>query len=52
MIAETDRHVGHADIVRELIDGKGGPDQDSVDESTWKEYVAQVRAAADSFAAS
>jgi Protein of unknown function (DUF664) len=52
VVAETAQHAGHADIVRELIDGKGGPDQDSVDESTWKEYVAQVRAAADSFAAS
>ena len=25
MIAETDRHAGHADIVRELIDGAVGP---------------------------
>ena len=24
MIAETDRHAGHADIVRELIDGSAG----------------------------
>ncbi len=24
MIAETDRHAGHADIVRELIDGAAG----------------------------
>lgn len=24
VIAETDRHVGHADIVRELIDGAAG----------------------------
>jgi hypothetical protein len=27
MIAETDRHAGHADIVRELIDGAAGCDQ-------------------------
>jgi hypothetical protein len=50
MVAETAQHAGHADIVRELIDGKGGPDQDSVDESAWREYVSQVQAAADAFA--
>lgn len=33
MVAETAQHAGHADIVRELIDGKGGPDQDAFDES-------------------
>jgi hypothetical protein len=49
MVAETAQHAGHADIVRELIDGKGGPDQDSVDEATWQEYVGRVRAAADAF---
>jgi hypothetical protein len=49
MVAETAQHAGHADIVRELIDGKGGPDQDSVDEATWREYVGQVTAAADAF---
>jgi hypothetical protein len=47
MIAETAQHAGHADIVRELIDGKGGPDQDAVDELTWREFVAQVQRAAD-----
>jgi hypothetical protein len=52
MVAETAQHAGHADIVRELIDGTGGPDQDSVDEATWREYVAQVRAAADAFGGS
>lgn len=51
MVAETAQHAGHADIVRELIDGKGGPDQDSIDEPTWREYIAQVQAAADTFAA-
>jgi hypothetical protein len=49
MVAETAQHAGHADIIRELIDGKGGPDQDSIDESTWREYTAQVQAAADAF---
>lgn len=51
MVAETAQHAGHADIIRELIDGKGGPDQDSIDEATWREYVAQVQSAADAFAA-
>jgi Protein of unknown function (DUF664) len=49
MVGETAQHAGHADIVRELIDGKGGPDQDSIDEATWREYVARVQAAADAF---
>jgi hypothetical protein len=51
MVAETAQHAGHADIVRELIDGKGGPDQDSFDEAAWRKYIAQVQAAADAFAA-
>jgi hypothetical protein len=50
MVAETAQHAGHADITRELIDGKGGPDQDSIDESTWREYIAQIQAAASTFA--
>jgi hypothetical protein len=50
MVAETAQHAGHADIIRELIDGKGGPDQDSIDEATWREYISQVQAAADAFA--
>jgi hypothetical protein len=49
MVDETAHHAGHADIVRELIDGRGGPDQDSLDESAWREYVATVRAAAEAF---
>jgi hypothetical protein len=50
MAAETAQHAGHADIVRELIDGRGGPDQDGFDESGWREYLARVQAAADAFA--
>jgi len=50
MVSETAHHAGHADIVRELIDGKGGPDQDDFDESGWREYLAHVQAAADAFA--
>jgi hypothetical protein len=50
MVAETAQHAGHADIIRELIDGRGGPDQDGLDEATWQAYLARVRAAAESFA--
>ena len=49
MIAETAQHAGHGDIVRELIDGKGGPDQHTIDEAAWRDYLAQVQAAADAF---
>jgi hypothetical protein len=51
MVAETAQHAGHADIIRELIDGKGGPDQDAFDEATWQEYVGQIQTAAAAFAA-
>jgi len=43
VIAETDRHAGHADIVRELIDGAAGLRQDNDnlapgDETWWQTY--------------
>jgi hypothetical protein len=43
MVAETHRHAGHADIVRELIDGAVGyrPDNDNLppgDRTWWDEY--------------
>jgi hypothetical protein len=43
MIAETDRHAGHADIVRELIDGSAGlrADNDNLapgDAAWWQGY--------------
>ena len=51
MIAETDRHTGHADIVRELIDGAAGvrPDVSNlpeVDEQWWPRYRERVEQAA------
>jgi uncharacterized damage-inducible protein DinB len=47
MIAETQRHAGHADIVRELIDGTVGlrRDVDNMapgDEAWWSEYRDRV----------
>ena len=48
VVAETAQHAGHADIVREMIDGRGGRDADPAgDSGHWAGYVAQVQAAAD-----
>jgi uncharacterized damage-inducible protein DinB len=51
MIAETDRHAGQADIVRELIDGTVGLRQDNdnmapVDEVWWSSYRDRLERAA------
>jgi uncharacterized damage-inducible protein DinB len=51
MIAETDRHAGHADIVRELIDGAAGLQQRSdnmppADQAWWQTYRSRVERAA------
>jgi uncharacterized damage-inducible protein DinB len=50
MIAETDRHAGHADIVRELIDGSAGlregNDNLAGDPSQREEYRARLEQAA------
>ena len=51
MIAETDRHVGQADIVRELIDGAVGlrADNDNIpagDDAWWEDYRDRVESAA------
>jgi hypothetical protein len=50
MVVETAQHAGHADVIRELIDGRAGPDHDDIDEATWRDYLAQVQAAANTFA--
>ena len=51
MISETAQHAGHADIVRELIDGAAGTGQDDgMDEEFWRAYVDRVQVAADTFA--
>jgi uncharacterized damage-inducible protein DinB len=51
MIAETHRHAGHADIVREEIDGaighrSGVENVPDVDADWWAAYVERVEAAA------
>jgi hypothetical protein len=49
MVEETGHHAGHADICRELLDGRGGSDHDQLDEPGWHEFVARVQQAADAF---
>jgi uncharacterized damage-inducible protein DinB len=51
LIAETHRHAGHADIVRELIDGRAGlrAENDNLavgDEAWWLDYRARLERAA------
>jgi hypothetical protein len=51
VLAETNRHVGHADIVRELIDGATGlsqaqPNLPDVDADWWTRYHDRVEASA------
>lgn len=50
VVAETAQHAGHADIVRELLDGRGGRDHDDLgDEAWWTGYVEGVQQAADAY---
>jgi Protein of unknown function (DUF664) len=50
VLAETAQHAGHADIVRELIDGRAGQDHDDAGDSQWwASYLARVQEAADVF---
>jgi len=56
LIAELHRHAGHADIVREQIDGAAGmlPTVDNlpaVDAGWWPSYVERVEIAARAAAA-
>ncbi len=51
MIAETHRHAGHADIVRELIDGAAGlrADNDNMpegDRAWWEDYRGRLERSA------
>ncbi len=51
MVAETAQHAGHADIVRELIDGRAGADHDDFGgDETRRAYLARIQEAADVFA--
>ena len=51
MVAETHRHAGHADIVRELVDGaagllRGNSNMAEFDGDWWEGYVERLEAAA------
>ena len=55
MTSETQRHAGHADTVRELIDGstgllKGNDNLPAADVAWWRSYCDQVEQAARSAA--
>jgi len=52
LIAETHRHAGHADIVRELADGAVGMRQtnDNLGATDWPAHVARLQEVADRFA--
>ena len=55
VLAETARHAGHADILREQLDGRTGMRADNLnqephDEPWWAAYRAQIEAAARSAA--
>ncbi|KRF49266.1 hypothetical protein ASH01_04870 [Terrabacter sp. Soil811] len=52
LVAETARHAGHADILREQLDGAVGRFRDrdnmpGVDAAWWAAYLTRVQAAAD-----
>ena len=50
VVAETAQHAGHADIVRETIDGRGGRDHDDIGNAQWwDDYIARIQQAADTF---
>ncbi len=50
-VAETARHAGHADIVRELVDGETAFDRAEMgDAEHWRRCVARIEEAADAFA--
>ncbi|WP_229674854.1 DinB family protein [Terrabacter tumescens] len=47
-VAEVSQHAGHADVLRESIDGRGGRDHDEMGgEEWWTAHLARIQAAAD-----
>jgi uncharacterized damage-inducible protein DinB len=47
VVDETAHHAGHADIVRELIDGQGGAD--ALDEESTRDFHDKIQQAAETF---
>jgi hypothetical protein len=49
-VAETAQHAGHADILRETVDGGAGRDHDEMGGADWwAAYLGRIQAAADPF---
>jgi hypothetical protein len=47
-LTDTAQHAGQADIIREMIDGRGGKDRDDMGgEQWWTDYRKQVQEAAE-----
>ncbi len=50
VVAETAQHAGHAEIIRETIDGRSGRDRDNIGDARWWDtYVRRIQAVADTF---
>lgn len=50
VVAETAQHAGHAEILREGLDGQCGRDHDAFgDTAAWTAYVSRIQEAADTF---
>jgi uncharacterized damage-inducible protein DinB len=51
VIAELARHAGHADILRELVDGESGlrPDSSNLPDMDWPAYVGRLTTLAERF---
>jgi hypothetical protein len=49
VVDETAHHAGHADIVRELIDGKGGSDAAALTADEWSAQYTKIQQAAETF---
>ena len=49
VVDETAHHAGHADIIRELLDGEGGKDANLLDEAGWTDYYTKIQRAAEHY---
>ena len=47
MVAETAQHAGHADILREMVDGRAGAADDMGDADWWRAHRQRIQDAAD-----
>jgi uncharacterized damage-inducible protein DinB len=48
VLTDTAQHAGHADILRETIDGRAGRDHDTLDDAARARHVERVQRAAES----